>query len=154
MSPESHRALCLATGAGHGACRLTRYFRSSISWYLDWQLSIYWDVTCPLITVQESWGPDVLLHPHVCHDTLQVSPDPVSWAQSPSLIAQAYQSSPPWRGELRRCLPKFPPVLPTHLSPHWHHFSPASPPGHWVWVTLNSRPIFTHRLSPSSLLSG
>ena len=116
------------------ARRVSRYLKSSISWYLDWQLSIYWDVTGPLITVLMSFSTHTCVMTHCrCHPSVLCSvslPHSSSISEFPKMSAQVS------------------PSLPTHLSPHWHHFSPAPPL--WPLSLSNSelRPIFTHRLSP------
>ena len=92
--------------------------------------------------VPESWCPSPPTR--VSWHTAGVTP--VSCAQSPSLIAQAYQSSP-------RCLPKFPPVSPLTYPLIDIIFHPPLPSGHWVWVTLNSGPYLPTGSHPSSALS-
>ena len=46
----------------------------------------------------------------------------VSWSPS-----QLISELPSLQEGCTQEISEFPPPLPTHLSPHWHHFSPASP---------------------------
>ena len=107
--------------------------------YLEWQLSLYWEVSLYQSRLLMSSSA------YTCQATWQVSLRVLV-----TLTAHIRVPLPARGLHSGDVCPKFPPLLPTHLSPHWHHFSPGSPRPQSL--SNSELYIFTpHRLSPSSL---
>ena len=128
---SSHRCVCPPEP-------LSQYLKSSIMGYLDWQLSLYWEV---------SLYQSRLLLLHMSGHMAGVTLCPVHPHIRVPLPARGLLCS----GD---SCPKFPPLSPLTYPLIDIIFHPPPLPGLRVWVTQNSRPIFTqHWLSPLLSLS-
>ena len=108
---SSHNVCCVWSQVRVSTRAPSQYWKSSIMGYLDCQLSLYWEVSLYQSRLLMSSST------HTCQATWQVS-----W--SPSQLTSEF---PSLQEGCTQEISEFPPPLPTHLSPHWHHFSPASP---------------------------
>ena len=124
--------------SSHRCRSLSQYLKSSIMGYLDWQLSLYWEV---------SLYQSRLLLLHMSGHMAGVTLCPVHPHIRVPLPARGLLCS----GD---SCPKFPPLSPLTYPLIDIIFHPPPLPGLRVWVTQNSRPIFTqHRVSPLLSLS-